>query len=223
MIVRGFIPSMSTDLFDQEKVILSFVHDYLNKNCQFTFEDILPYINSRVRLGSININNEGIKTILHSLINKRILVEGSKLYKSEILENQKRKNIYEFISENPGTYFNRILHELNYSNHIVVWHLSILLKFDFIHKEILENHEIYFDAKKEFQEVISTYFTSKEKSKRIINFMKDTDMGITKTHLSQELNMHINTLDKYLSLLVKYKVLVKKRIDNKNTYFLSEV
>ncbi|MBY9019851.1 MAG: hypothetical protein KGD67_02255 [Candidatus Lokiarchaeota archaeon] len=223
MIVRGFIPSMSTDLFDQEKVILSFVHDYLNKNRQFTFEDILPYINSRVRLGSININNEGIKTILHSLINKRILVEGSKLYKSEILENQKRKNIYEFISENPGTYFNRILHELNYSNHIVVWHLSILLKFDFIHKEILENHEIYFDAKKEFQEVISTYFTSKEKSKKIINFMKDTDIGITKTHLSQELNMHINTLDKYLSLLVKYKVLVKKRIDNNNMYFLSEV
>ena len=214
---------MSTDLFDQEKVILSFVHDYLNKNRQFTFEDILPYINSRVRLGSININNEGIKTILHSLINKRILVEGSKLYKSEILENQKRKNIYEFISENPGTYFNRILHELNYSNHIVVWHLSILLKFDFIHKEILENHEIYFDAKKEFQEVISTYFTSKEKSKKIINFMKDTDIGITKTHLSQELNMHINTLDKYLSLLVKYKVLVKKRIDNNNMYFLSEV
>jgi predicted transcriptional regulator len=223
MIVRGFIPSMSTDLVDREKIILNLVHDYLNKNRQFTFEDILPYINSRARLGSININNEGIKTILRSLIDKKMIVEGSKLYKSEILENKKRKNIYDYIANNPGTYFNRILRELNYSNHIVVWHLSILLKFDFIHKEVLENHDIYFDAKKEFQEVILTYFTSKEKSKKIIDFLKYDNTGISKTHLSQELNMHINTINKHLSLLVKYQVLVKKRIDNKNLYFLSEV
>ncbi len=222
MKARGFMPSMYTDLVENEKTILNFVHDYLNKNRQFTFEDILPYINSRVRLGSVNINNEGIKTILHSLINKKIIVEGSKLFKSEILDNQKRKNIYEFIATNPGTYFNRILHELNFSNHIVVWHLNMLLKFDFIHKDKLENHEIYFDAKKEFQEVISTYFKSKEKSKKILNYMKDDNIGITKTHLSQKLEMHINTVEKYLSLLVKYKMLVKKRIDNKNLFFLSE-
>jgi len=222
MIARGFIPRMYTDLVENEKTILNFVHDYLNKNRQFTFEDILPYINSRVRLGSVNINNEGIKTILHSLINKKIIVEGSKLFKSEILDNRKRKDIYEFIAKNPGTYFNRILHELNFSNHIVVWHLNMLLKFDFIHKEKLENHEIYFDAKKEFQEVISTYFISKEKSKKILNYMKDDNIGITKTHLSQKLEMHINTVEKYLSLLVKYKMLVKKRIDNKNLFFLSE-
>jgi len=222
MIARGFIPSMYTDLVENEKTILNFVHDYLNKNRQFTFEDILPYINSRVRLGSVNINNEGIKTILHSLINKKLIVEGSKLFKSEILDNQKRNDIYEFIVKNPGTYFNRILHELNFSNHIVVWHLNMLLKFDFIHKDKLENHEIYFDAKKEFQEVISTYFKSKEKSKKILNYMKDDNIGITKTHLSQKLDMHINTVEKYLSLLVKYKMLVKKRIDNKNLFFLSE-
>ncbi|MHA1473224.1 MAG: hypothetical protein ACTSQW_09025 [Promethearchaeota archaeon] len=213
---------MYTDLVENEKTILNFVHDYLNKNRQFTFEDILPYINSRVRLGSVNINNEGIKTILHSLINKKLIVEGSKLFKSEILDNQKRNDIYEFIVKNPGTYFNRILHELNFSNHIVVWHLNMLLKFDFIHKDKLENHEIYFDAKKEFQEVISTYFKSKEKSKKILNYMKDDNIGITKTHLSQKLDMHINTVEKYLSLLVKYKMLVKKRIDNKNLFFLSE-
>ncbi|MHA1472642.1 MAG: hypothetical protein ACTSQW_06050 [Promethearchaeota archaeon] len=213
---------MSTDLVENEKIILNFVHEYLNKNRQFTFEDILPFINSRVRLGSVNISNEGIKVILQSLINKKILVEGSKLSKSEILNNQKRNNIYEFISKNPGTYFNRILHELKYSNHIVVWHLSILLKFDFIHKEMLENHAIYFNAKKEFQDVISSYFKSKEKSKKIINFMKDDNIGITKTNLSQELGMHINTVEKYLSLLVKHKMLIKKRIDNKNLYFLSE-
>ena len=213
---------MVLELVEEEKTILNIVHDYLNKNRQFTFEEILPHINSRIRLSSINISNEGVRKILISLTNKKLIVEGSKLIRSEILNNEKRKDIYDFIINNPGTYFNKILHELNYSNHIVVWHLSMLLKFDFISKKILENHEIYFDATTELGDISSTYFTMKEKSQKIINFMKKDNLGITKTNLSQELNMHMNTLAKYLTLLEKYDVIVKKKIDNKNLYFLSE-
>ncbi len=175
-----------------------------------------------IRLSSINISNEGVRKILISLTNKKLIVEGSKLIRSEILNNEKRKDIYDFIINNPGTYFNKILHELNYSNHIVVWHLNMLLKFDFISKKILENHEIYFDATTELGDISSTYFTKKEKSQKIINFMKKDNLGITKTNLSQELNMHMNTLAKYLILLEKYDVIVKKKIDNNNLYFLSE-
>jgi len=221
-ILRGFIHNMEIELVEDEKIILSIVHDYLNKNRQFTFEEILPYINSRIRLSSININNEGVRMILMSLTNKKLIVEGSKLTKGEILNNKKRRKIYDFIIKNPGTYFNRIVHELNYSNHIVVWHLSMLLKFDFISKEILENHEIYYDATTEFENISSKYFTTKEKSQKIINFMKKDNLGITKTNLSQELSMHMNTLAKYLNLLEKYGLIVKKKIDNKYLYFLSE-
>ncbi len=213
---------MVLELVEEEKIILAIVHDYLNKNRQFTFEEILPYINSRIRLSSINISNEGVRKILISLTNKKLIVEGSKLIKGEILNNEKRKEIYEFIIKNPGTYFNKILHELNYGNHIVVWHLSMLLKFDFISKKILENHEIYFDATTEIEDISSTYFTTKEKSQKIISFMKKDNLGITKTNLSQKLNMHMNTLAKYLILLEKYDVIVKKKIDNKYLYFLSE-
>jgi len=213
---------MALELVEEEKVILNIVHDYLNKNRQFTFEEILPYINSRIRLSSINISNQGVRKILISLTSKKLIVEGSKLIRREILNNGKRKEIYDFIIKNPGTYFNKILRELNYSNHIVVWHLTMLLKFDFISKNILENHEIYFDAATELKDIKSSYFTTKEKSQKIINFMKKDNLGITKTYLSQELNMHMNTLAKYLILLEKYEVIVKKRIDNKNLYFLIE-
>jgi predicted transcriptional regulator len=98
----------------------------------------------------------------------------------------------------------------------------MLLKFDFIHKEILEKHEIYFDATKQFDEIISKYFTSKEKSREIINFLKNDDIGVTKTSLSRELNMHMDTLAKYLNILEKFDVIVRKKIDNRNLYFLKE-
>ena len=222
MILRGFILNMEVKLAEEEEVVLNIVHEYLNKNRQFVFEEILPYLNSRIRLSSVNINHEGVRKILISLTNKKLIVEGSKLSKSEILNNKKRKDIYEFIIKNPGTYFNRVIHELNLSNHIVVWHLNMLLKFEFITKEILENHAIYFDASSEFDDKKLKYFTTKEKSQKIISFMKNNNIGITKTHLSQELNMHMNTLAKYLNLLEKYDVIVKKKIDNKYLYFLRE-
>ncbi len=98
----------------------------------------------------------------------------------------------------------------------------MLLKFDFISKKILENHEIYFDTTIELEDLSSMYFTTKEKSQKIINFLKKNSLGITKTNLSQELNMHMNTLAKYLNLLENYNVIVKKKIDNKNLYFLNE-
>jgi predicted transcriptional regulator len=222
MIPRGFTLNMATNLAEQEKVILDIVHDYLDKNRQFTFEEIIPFIISRVRLASLNINKEGVKTVLKSLTNKKFLVEGSKLAKIDVLNNQKRRRIYEYIVKNPGIYFNRIVTELNYSNHIVVWHLNMLIKFDFVHKEVLENHEVYFDATKEFDEIVSKYFISKEKSKEIINFLQKDDIGVTKTSLSHELSMHMNTLAKYLDILEKYDVIVKKKIDNRNLYFLNE-
>lgn len=175
---------MAVELVEEEEIVLNFVHEYLNKNRQFSFEEILPFLNSRIRLSSINISNEGVKKILIYLTNKKLIVEGSKLIKNEILNNKARKDIYEFIVENPGTYFNRIVQELHLSNHIVVWHLNMLLKFDFICKEMLENHEIYFDICTEINNMKLKYFTTKEKSQKIISFMKNDNIGITKTYLS---------------------------------------
>ncbi|NHJ21234.1 MAG: hypothetical protein EAX91_09840 [Candidatus Lokiarchaeota archaeon] len=222
MILRGFTDKMILKLAEQEKTILEIVHDYLDKNRQFTFEEIIPYIIYRARLDSLNFNREGIEAILKSLTKKKFLVEGSKLAKSDVLENQKRKKIYEYIVDNPGTYFNRIVNELNYSNHVVVWHLNMLLKFDFIHKEVLDKHEVYFDATKGFDNIISKYFISKEKSREIIKFLKKDDLGVTKSKLSYELKMHIDTLAKYLNILKKYNVVVRKKIDNRYLYFLNE-
>jgi predicted transcriptional regulator len=213
---------MAVELVEEEEIVLNFVHEYLNKNRQFSFEEILPFLNSRIRLSSINISTEGVRKILISLTNKKLIVEGSKLLKNEILNNKKRNDIYKFVVENPGTYFNRIVHELHLSNHIVVWHLNMLLKFDFICKEMLENHEIYFETCTEIDNMKLKYFKTKEKSQKIISFMKNDNIGISKTNLSQELKMHMNTLAKYLNLLEKFNVIVKKKIDNNYLYFLRE-
>ncbi|KKK41320.1 MAG: hypothetical protein Lokiarch_43790 [Candidatus Lokiarchaeum sp. GC14_75] len=213
---------MPVELLKQEKIVLTVVQEYLNKNRFFNMKEILPFIHARFKMASININLRGIEELLKSLAEKKLIVEGSKLYKDDILNNLKRRKIYDFIKENPGTYFNKIVGNLSFSNHVVVWHLSILLKFNFIKAERIENHEVYFEFNFDLKNSTLKYFTSKEKSKRIIQYLKANDIGITKTKISTNLNIHINTTSKYLDSLERLNVIIKKNFSKKILYFLNE-
>lgn len=210
---------MSNNLTKNEKIVLTVVQEYLDKNRQFNLKKILPFIISRFRLASININKQGIEEILKSLVQKNLLVEGSKLSYENILSNFKRIQIYNFILKNPGTYFNKIVKQLKLSNHVVVWHLNMLEKFNYIKKESLDNHDIYFDTDLELEVVKKIYFSSKKKSREIINHLKTYNEGITKTQISNDLNMHPNTVTKYLNVLLENDLVIKERISNKDLYF----
>jgi len=213
---------MLIELLEQEKLVLDVVQEYLNKNRYFNMNEIISFIIARFRTASININISGIEEILRSLVSKNLIVEGSKLTVDDILRNLKRKKIYEFILANPGVYFNRIIRELKISNHVIVWHLKILLKFNFIKKKKFENHNLYFDAKYNIKNTKLSYLTSKEKSRKIIEYLKNFDYGITKTQLSKELKMHINTVSKYLEMFEQVNIVFKKKISKRIIYFLHE-
>ena len=117
----------------------------MDKNRFFSANDIVPFISSRFAKSDINININGIRTILKSLVEKNFIVEGSKLTRNEILTNINRKKIYEYIQKNPGSHFNKIVSNLNLNIPVVAWHLNILIKFNFISKEEIDNSDVYFD------------------------------------------------------------------------------
>jgi predicted transcriptional regulator len=213
---------MSNELLTQEKIVFTVVQEYLNKNRYFDVNEITPFIVSRFRLSSININIKGIEEILRSLVKKKIIVEGSKLSIDEILNNEKRKIIYEFIVNNPGTYFYKIVTQLGISNHVVVWHLKMLLKFDLIQVEKVENHDVYFDSNFNIKNSKFAYITSQEKGKKIIEYLRQNDFGLSKSQLSKELKMHPNTISKYLKMLEQFNVIIKKKVSKRVIYFLNE-
>jgi predicted transcriptional regulator len=211
---------MSIQLLEQERVVLNIVINYLDTHRQFEIDNIIPFINSRLKSTLIDLNYNGIKLILESLVQKKFLVEGSKLTHEDILRNQKRKDIYEYILKNPGNNFSKIVKELNYSNHVVVWHLSILVKFDFIKKEMFDNHEVYYDSQISNRDAELIYYNSNEKSKAIINYLEENDIGVSKTRLSEDLHMHMNTISKHLSMLVNLRIITSKKIDKRELFFL---
>jgi predicted transcriptional regulator len=213
---------MSVELLSQERVVLDVVQDYLSSNRQFDIDDIIPYISFRLRRTSNKLNYQGIRSILIDLVKKNFLIEGSKLSSEDILNNENRKIIYSYILKNPGAYFTKIVKDLDLSNHVAVWHLSMLIKFQFIKKRIVDKHEIYFDSKIDIREAKFNFYRSLEKSKIIIHYLRNNNIGITKTRLSKALKMHINTLSKYLNILANINLVIEEKIDNKLLYFLEE-
>jgi len=209
-------------LLNNEEIVYNIVLDYLNQNRPFRISEILPYIISRFTKASVNINENGVKEILRSLIKKNLLVEGSVLTRNELIQNPKRRQIFYIVRDNPGIIFNRIVKKSNFSNYIVYWHMSILLKFGCIEKEMVGKHQIFFDSKVNVEDAKAAYYLSKKKSIQIIKYLRNNDVGITKTQLSKKLEMHINTVTKYLINLEKIKIINRELLSNKILYFLNE-
>ena len=205
-----------------EEIVFNAIQDYLNKNRPFIRNKIISYLHNIFKNTSMNVNKNGIQKILISLAEKKKIAFGSKLTKEDILLNSNRKKIYDFIREHPGTYFNRILNELDLNNNVIVWHLSFLEKFNFIKKMKIEYHEVYFESHLDLQKIKKIHILSKEKSKKIINYLKAKIFGVTKTQITIDLKMHNNTATKYLNYLLELNSIFCRRKARKILYFLQE-
>ena len=207
---------------ENEKLVLDVIQDYLDKNRYFNSEKIIPFISSRFAKTDININDDGIKAVLKSLVKKNLIVERSKLTKDDILINSNRKDIYVHIKKNPGIYFNKIVNKLGLTIPVVEWHLDILLKFNFIRKEKIDNFDAYFEISMDDKNLQLIHLISRDKCKEIIEFFANNNEGYTKNQVYTELGMHPNTIKKYIDKFYEFDLLYKKVSRNKNLYFLNE-
>ena len=204
-----------------EDSVLEIINEYLEENRFFRVNDIIPFISSRFAKSGINVNINGIRTILKSLIERNFIVEGSKLTRNEILLNSNRKKIYKYIQNNPGVYFYNIVSNLDLNIPVVEWHLNILIKFMYISKEKIENKEVYFDVSIKSEDRMILFLMSKDKCKEIINFLKEHQEGTTRTQISEQLKMHSTTVAKYIDKLHENGILSKKSLTTKTLYFLN--
>lgn len=211
---------MVTNLVKQEELVYQIIQEYLNKNRYLQLNEVIPFIKAKLAKKKININETGIISILSSLVKRNIIVEGSKLLQEDILKVRKRRRIYEYILENPGVFYYDIVKTLNISSHVVRWHLNMLVLFNFVNKIKIENHDIYFDVSISQKKAEAIYYISNDKCRKIIEYLKINDHGITKTQLSKDLSMHLNTISKYLEGLENIRLLIRKKFSKKTLYFL---
>ena len=93
---------------------------------------------------------KGLLSIIQLLINKKVLVEGSKYTRDEVLNNKYRLNLYNFLTSYLGAHFSTIRKQIITDNtgHIgssgqLIWHLEMLIKFNYIKKIKIKNYTIF--------------------------------------------------------------------------------
>ena len=93
---------------------------------------------------------KGLLRIIQLLINKKVLVEGSKYTRDEVLNNKYRFNLFRFLTSYLGAHFSTIRKHLitdNFDNlgssGQLIWHLEMLIKFNYIKKIKIKNYTVF--------------------------------------------------------------------------------
>ena len=203
-----------------EYIVFDLVKEYLKKKPFFSIEDIVIFINNRVKLNP-NINKNRIEKIIKKLIKKRVLIPGTKLMKNNIIEHPVRNEIFNLIEQTPSN-INEIMKALNIGSNQVLWHLSCLEKFQFVRSKIFENQRVFFkfDVNPEFDEL---YFYLKQNIvKEIITFIQGEKKEFKITEIANGLKKNYNTIKKYLKILQNLQLITIKRQNRKVLFSLNE-
>ncbi len=207
------------EVTEDEVKILNLIEEFLNKNRIFEKEKALFYIKSRV---DNNLNIDGINLIIHRLLIKSLILEGSKFTRRTVLLNMNREKILEIVKQYPGIYKHKIAKMMNLSQYVINWHLSKLLAFEFIRERDINGQSCYFDylLGKERDNLYITI--NKEKCRRIIEFLTENKNGCTKNQISKELNMHYNTIIRYIKEIDSYNLLNRINLNSREYLTLNE-
>jgi len=124
------------------KRVLEIAEEIMNKNKVLNIENLYNLAKKQLK-----IPRNGLLSIIQFLINKKLLIEGSKFSKETVLSNQIRRGIYHFIRTNPAIHFSvlrrKALSETMGSSGQLIWHLEMLLKFNYINKIKVGNYTVF--------------------------------------------------------------------------------
>jgi len=123
---------LTTEMLEHQSTqdVLEIAKEIVNQNKVLTTE--LLY---NVAKRKLHIPRKGLLNIIQTLLNRKILVEGSKYTRDTVMVNPYRRMIYDFIKENVGSHFSLIKNDVDFSeggtiasSGRLIWHLISLRK-----------------------------------------------------------------------------------------------
>jgi predicted transcriptional regulator len=152
------------------KQVLEIAEEIIDQNKALNAE--LLYNVAKKRLG---MSRRGLSSIIQTLLNRKILVEGSKYTRDTVMQNRFRRKLYEFIRKNLGTHFSLIKNQLLFNEEgkttspgRLIWHLEMLLKFNFIKRVKLKNFTLFLPLEVSEEEGITHFILRDEINYKIL-------------------------------------------------------
>ena len=167
---------------------------------------------SKKRLG---INSQKLKFILKYLFDNKILIEDSKIIKSEALSNENRAEIFKFIKKYPGVNFsalkNNVLPESNLGTGQIIWHLEILMNFRYINKMTFKKYTLYLPYEMAPEQALLYFLLRDRINRKIIKILNDKG-SMKQADIPQAINESKGNIYYHIKTLNEEKLLISEKI-----------
>lgn len=163
----------------------------------------------------LQIPKNGLKTIIQLLLNKKILIDGSRLTIETVLSNQIRYELYVIIKSVIGVHFSLLKELISIQKDRKVgvgqlnWHLEKLLKFNLIKKVKVKKYIIFLPIEIDNNIGILYFILRDEINRRIVNFILEYEI-ISRSDIHKRLELKREKLYYHIKKLIEFKILLPK-------------
>ncbi|MFO7795487.1 MAG: hypothetical protein ACQERB_05875 [Promethearchaeati archaeon] len=208
-----FEPPLSLDHPSVQNV-LEIAQDILDQNKKLNIENLY-----NIAKKELKIPRKGLLMIIQFLINKNVLIDGSKYTKETLLSNFYRRKIYNFIENNLGAHFSLLRKEILSdeeeelgSSGQLIWHLEMLLKFDYIKKIKIGNYSVFIlsDLDEQIGEI--SFFLKDKINRKIISLLKKKK-SIPKSEIHKKISESRGKVYYRINNLLEFKIIVSEEKD----------
>jgi len=182
----------------------------------------IALLSSIAMVGVVGLKNETLKFTITKGILPLWLPLYTRLRQDDMLDNEVRDNLYQFIMTNPGSNYSTIMRELNLKNGLFAYHLFTLER----EKYIISQHEgIYrrfYPSNKtpDFQKNLLTSRIDNE-MKAVIVRLVQKEPGLSQSQIAKQLGESRQRINYHVNKLVEDRVLNIRRNGRTSSLFLN--
>ena len=160
----------------------------------------------------LKIPNSGLKSIIQYLVNKKILVDQSRFTRLSVMSNPVRKQLYLTLRNNIGVHLAALKKLLQQNNPNLgvgqlLWHVDMLIKFDYIKSMKVGNYLILLPKEIEDDYGRISFFLRDELNWRILKLL-NSEGQLKRSEIYKVLNESRELIYYHVKNLIEYELLL---------------
>ncbi|MEX2683227.1 MAG: hypothetical protein Q6373_016755 [Candidatus Sigynarchaeota archaeon] len=216
--MRGIVPG--TDDGALQSMALK-INDIIQDECQLHKKILVPRLYTKIRR-RIGLQSTAALQVIEYLEKNHFIKDNSTLLKATLMENGRRKIIFQEISRFPGIYFNLLKSRTGSGSKVLEHHLSILIEFGYIFEESMNGKRCFFPATTSREDAWFHYFFQLETARKLIDVLSQAgDERLELQEISRRACLAYPLVAYHMAKLLNKNVVVVQESVDRRVYGLS--
>lgn len=145
--------------------------------------------------------------------------------KENVLENETRASLFEFLQEKPGTHLRAIADELDLSTTNVLWHLRKLEDADLVKGKKLEGYKVFYPVQEGAEgkrKAMASSVLRNDNAQAILEYIS-SEPGAHQRAIARALDVNHGTVRWHLRKMLKTDLVMEVDRDHAKQYYLTDL